>query len=332
MSPPTSVIGHSTQKDQLLNDIESGSLAHAYLFAGKKHLGKFTTAKWFMKEILTHGKGEEEMEQINTLLSKNTHPDVLILNRLWIDGSCTDWNIIAKSSTVPQEHRAKSKVKTDTITIDDIRALQERLYETPQGNRTICIIRSVERLHLTAANALLKILEEPPEHVIFCMTTSSISSLPATVVSRMRVLNFSPVSQKELQPLVEDIPKEDRAMVLGIAQGAPGIVIRCMQEDDRLLIERQARIDAHHFIDRASTLERVKRMKEALEGDEQSKLFFRHLFLRLQSKLRSEKKEDAKKASETIHKFLSLLHTLKSNVNRDLVATHAALSSSPKTT
>ena len=183
MNLPSSIIGHATQKDQLLNDIESGSLAHAYLFTGKKHLGKFTIAQWFTKEILTNGKNEEEMEQINTLLEKNTHPDVLILDRLWIEGICTDWNIIAKSSTAPQGHRAKSKVKTDTIGIDDIRALQERLYETPQGDHTVCLIRSVERLHITAANALLKILEEPPGHVIFCLTAQSVSSVPATVVS-----------------------------------------------------------------------------------------------------------------------------------------------------
>ena len=82
---------------------------------------------------------------------------------------------------------------TVKIGIDDVRALQERLYETPQGTHTVCLIRSIERLHITAANALLKILEEPPSRVLFCFTTESLSSIPATIVSRMRVINFSPL-------------------------------------------------------------------------------------------------------------------------------------------
>ncbi len=325
MAATSSIVGHTAQREQLRADIEQNQCAHAYLFEGKKHIGKSCVLRWFAEELLTHNKEEDEKEKIRTLLEKNMHPDTLILDRLWVEGECTDWNIIAKSSTVPQEHRAKAKLKTNTIGIDDVRTLQERLYETPQGDRTLCLIHAIDRLQPTAANALLKILEEPPPHVLFCFTTESISQIPATIISRMRVLHFSPVPQSELLPLVEDLPQEDQELLLSVAQGAPGIIIRCREDAGRLRMERQARIDARYFLQNASPLDRVKRLQEALDGGD---VFFRQLFLCLQEALRGDGVE-AEKARLTLHRLFPILHSLQSNTNRPLLAAHAALSCTP---
>lgn len=321
------IIGHEKQRAQLLHDVASGSLTHAYLFAGKRHLGKFTIARWFAEHILADScKNEAEKASHSMLIRKNTHPDVLTLDALWIEDVCTDWNMIGRSSSAPQQHRAKAKIKTDTIGIDDVRALQERLYETPQGTHTLCLIRSIERLHITAANALLKILEEPPPKVLFCFTTESLSSIPATIVSRMRVLNFSPLARNVLGPLVAALPAEDRELLLGIAQGAPGIIIRCLEDEERLRAEKQAGINAHRFLQTPSILERFREMLTVMEEEESSALFLRQLFLKLSKDLRGTGSEAQGAACSARH-FFSILSILRSNTHRPLLAAHAALSS-----
>ena len=326
MPADTEIIGHSRQRDQLLNDITKNKVAHAYLFCGRARLGKLTVSKWFIEQVLTHEKDEKEKKEIVHSIEKNVHPDLITLDQLWIDDVCTDWNTIALSSNLNQQHRAKSKVKTDVIGIDDIRALQERLHETPQGKRMCCIIRSVERLHITAANALLKILEEPPPHVLFCFTTESPGLLPSTVISRMRVIHFSPVQSEELEPLLKGIPEEDRSLLLRIAQGSPGVIIRCLDDSSNLREYRQAHIDTKRFLESNSDLERFQQLSEEIGKKQHSSLFLQHAFLHLQQNLRSENPDTAKKALSTLHSLFSLLHTLQSNTNKSLLAAHSTLS------
>ena len=326
MPADTLIIGHSRQREQLLQDIRKNKLAHAYLFCGRARLGKLTVGKWFVEQILTHEKSAEEKKDIFHLIERNVHPDLITLDQLWIDDVCTDWNVIARSSNLNQQHRAKSKVKTDVIGIDDIRALQERLHETPQGGKMCCIIRSIERLHITAANALLKILEEPPPHVLFCFTTESPGSLPATIISRMRVIHFSHVQSEELEPLLKGIPEEDRILLLRIAQGSPGVIIRCLEDSSNLREYRQAHIDTKRFLESDSILERFQQLSEEIGKKQHAPLFMQHTFLHLQQDLRSENPDTAEKALSTLHSLFSLLHTLQSNTNKSLLAAHSALS------
>ena len=320
-----SIIGHSRQCAELMDDLTKNSLSHAYLFAGKKHLGKFTVARWFAESILSAGKADEEKKNIQLLCEKNMHPDLLTLDKLWIDDVCTDWHFIAKSSSAPQQHRAKKKVKTDTIGFDDVCALQERLYGTPQGSHMICLIRSIERLHITAANALLKILEEPPPHVLLVFTTESLGAVPKTIISRMRTLHFFPVPETDLEPLVARTPTEDRTLLLDIAGGAPGIILRCLNDAEQLRKQRQAHIDAHHFYESTSPVARYRHMRDAWKNEEDASLFFHQLLLHVSAEMRGNKTR-ATKAVACAQKLFSLLRTLETNTQRELLAAHASLS------
>ena len=324
----TKIIGHSRQCELLRHDIQKENISHAYLFAGKKHLGKFTIAKWFAGQILTHGKEEVVQKEALHLIEKNMHPDLLTLDQLWIEGICTDWNIIARSSNVSQERRAKRKVKTNTIGIDDVRDLQFRLHETSQTGKTCCLIRSSERLNMEAAIALLKILEEPPKHVIFCFTTESPSSLPLTIVSRMRTINFSPVPRADMKTLLESFQEEDRPFLLGLAQGAPGIIMQCQEDVSRLREYKQVNIDAQRFLETHSLLERFQKISGALEKKKTSH-FLQHLFLHLERQLQSEDEKKVEQAIRTSRALFSLLHTLRSNTNKQLLAMRTALQCSP---
>lgn len=285
-------------------------------------------AKWFVSLLLTQGKGAEEREQALRLIQRNLHPDLLILDQLWIEGVCTDWGVIARSSNISQEERAKKRAKTDTIGIDDIREMQRRLHETPQTGRTCCLIRSLERLHAEAANALLKILEEPPPHVLFCCTCESMSSLPATVVSRMRTIHFSPLSPTELLPLLSHLTEEDRSLLLSIADGAPGTILRCLEDPAILRALRQLHADALRFLGVSSPRERLGQLLLAWEHSEE-RLFLQHLCLHLRPRLRDPNTERAREAQQGLQSLFSLLHALQGNTHRFLLAADFALCALP---
>ena len=102
------VVSHARQREHLLRDIQHDNVSHAYLFAGPRHIGKFTVAKWFAWELLS-ARGNDRAETAR-LLERNIHPDVLVLDRLYVEGECTDWGEIASSSNVPQEDRARRKI------------------------------------------------------------------------------------------------------------------------------------------------------------------------------------------------------------------------------
>lgn len=322
--PPLPIIGHDRQCRELLRDLAQGKLAHAYLFTGRRHLGKFTVAGWFAHHLLTRSLGDDARKRAEHLLRKNVHPDLLMLDRLWIEDVCTDWGIIAKYSNVSQEHRVKRKAKTDTISIDDIRELQRRLHETPQGDHLCCLLRSMERLNIEACNALLKILEEPPRRVLFLCTTENPGLLPPTVLSRMRIVQFFPLSAPALLPLLQKFPEEDRPLMMQMARGSPGILSRALETPDLLRKFRQSRLAAERFLSGATPSERLTTLQEALEENGGAALL-EQVGVLLREHLHAEQPAPAARARASLSHYFRLLHALESNAQRPLLAIRAAL-------
>lgn len=112
--------------------------------------------------------------------------------------------------------------------IDDIRALKEQAYLPPQeGQNLVFILDEVHMLTTEAFNALLKLLEEPPTHVIFILATTEEHKVPATIVSRSTVIRFSKATPDELKAALEPIIKDqqlkvDAAALDAIAEAADG--------------------------------------------------------------------------------------------------------------
>ncbi len=282
MPKPQHIVGHAPILAELVRDLEAGNVSHAYLLSGVRHLGKMSIARWFAAELLCADLPEDEREQAEKHIAKLTHPDLLILDQLWIEGVCDDWNVIARTSNIPQDHRAKKPpAKTDVISIDDIRTLQDRLYETAIGRYKCCIIRSVERMKAEAANAFLKILEEPPPGLVFLLTTQSLSTLLPTVVSRARILRFRRLPHRDLLSLLEDVSDDDRQFILRIAQGAPGIVRAFRDAPELLLSHRQVHAKAASFWRTPSLRGRLALLQPLQKRGEDADLFLLHLGLAL---------------------------------------------------
>ncbi len=306
------IVGHHALLRSLADDLADGHVANAYLFAGDRHLGKFTIASWFARGLLTAGLTGKAKQAADGQIDRLLHPDLLVLDMLWMEEVQEDAGVIAQSSNISQAHRQKSKAKTDTISIDDVRVLQERLQDVKEGIYRACLIRSAERFQDEAVSALLKILEEPPAGVVFLLTTQSLPSLLPTLVSRCRVLRFSRVTSKELHPLLAGIADDDRAFILRMAQGAPGIVRRLVDDPDALRMARAVSAAARTFWESHSALERLTLLKPLLDRTAEADSLLLHLALTLREEL----------APASARKALALgqlVQGMETNVSRQLL-------------
>jgi len=224
------IIGHRKNILQLEKDLASDNLAHAYLFAGPAKVGKYAVAKKFANILIC--KNDYCRTCSDCLEFKNNlHPDVITINKLWIDKISDNLEKIALSSNFNQIHRAKKKTKTDVISIDDIRSFTQKLHEKKQSKYKICLIKNIERLQPVGANALLKILEEPPQGTIFILTASYPDRILPTVLSRVRKILFSNVSDQEiLQGLQKQTDAENLAEIISIAQGRPPVAVKLLKD------------------------------------------------------------------------------------------------------
>ena len=185
----------------LESEIESGKIGHAYLFTGTRGTGKTTCAKILARAVnctnLSGGNPCGECDMCKMILS----------------GEATDIVEIDAASN---------------NSVDDIRDLREKVVFSPAAAKyRVYIIDEVHMLSISAFNALLKTLEEPPEHVVFILATTEVHKLPATILSRCQRFDFRRIdSEKIVERLKfvaekENLKLSDDAAVL-IAAAADG--------------------------------------------------------------------------------------------------------------
>jgi len=181
------VIGQSHITDLLKSAVESGRAAHAYLFCGPRGIGKTSCAR-IMAKCLNCEKGP------------TANPC----------GQCASCQDIAKGSSfdVLEIDGASNRG------IDEVRSLRENVKFAPSyGKYKIYIVDEVHMLTPEAFNALLKTLEEPPEHVIFIFATTDPNKLPATIISRCQRFDFKRISLKTAAKALEAIAKKEKIQI-----------------------------------------------------------------------------------------------------------------------
>jgi DNA polymerase-3 subunit delta' len=313
------IIGHTEQQDQLQNDIEFDNISHAYLFAGPSHLGKMSLALQFAYKLLAIDAEGEAKKDIKTAVEKRTHPDLYVLDKLWMEGTMEDWNTISKYSNVPQSHRAKKPgAKTDSISIDDVRALHSRLVETGTGRYRVCIIRSMERMQDAAANAFLKILEEPPEGLVFILTTQAKESLLPTIISRTRLMSFGRVGAKDLTVFLDGVSEDDQRFILHIARGAPGEVVTLRDDPDTLREHKTVHGSARIFWQEQSLARKLAMLKSLHTRGAEADQMLLHLGITL----REQDADECVRHAPAYQKFVDGLHT---NAHRQLLTQRFAM-------
>jgi len=178
-----SVCGQEHITDILKYETERGLFCHAYLFCGSRGTGKTTCAK-----ILSRA--------VNCENPRNGNPC----------GECPSCRAILDGTTTDVlEMDAASNNK-----VDDIRTILDEVVYTPSNvKKRVYIIDEVHMLTTSAFNALLKTLEEPPEHVVFILATTEMQKLPATVISRCQRFDFRRISTPVLVSRLKYIAGEE---------------------------------------------------------------------------------------------------------------------------
>src|SRR5262245_34339778 len=179
--PFHTIIGHRSTIVSLQTAAARQRLAHAYLFHGEDAIGKRTTAHSFAQALLCEGHpSEPDLDSCGICRSchqidARTHPDYFVLE--------------------PDPELATPQIK-----IEQIREIEQQIMYRPLvGDCKICMIDEADRLTIGAANALLKTLEEPPDHSHFLLITSRPASLPATIRSRCQLLRFATPARTDVE-------------------------------------------------------------------------------------------------------------------------------------
>ena len=224
------IIGHEWAVELLDRGITTGKLSHAYLFVGPRQVGKHTLARAAAQAILCTG----DRPPCGTCRAC----------RLVIAGHHPDVHLIAPDGT--------------SIKIDAIRDMQHAVsLSAVEGPSRVVIIDQFDLATASAANALLKTLEEPPPRVILLLTAARLESLLPTVVSRCQViaLRLLPV-ERVIDALRARGVEAGRARLLGrLSQGRIGWALAAGQ-DDQMLAQRERTLDTVRSLRHASHVER----------------------------------------------------------------------------
>lgn len=171
----------------LSNAIETKRIAHAYLFVGPRGTGKTSTARLFAKALNAEG---------GPSATPDNESDT---SRAIMDGSCMDVIEIDGASN---------------NSVEQVRSLREECQFAPaQCTYKIYIIDEVHMLSTAAFNALLKTLEEPPEHVKFFFATTEAHKVLATIVSRCQRFEFRPISDEVITEKLTEICQAEAIQV-----------------------------------------------------------------------------------------------------------------------
>ena len=162
------MVGQTAVMETLRNQVVTGRIAHAYLFCGSRGTGKTSTAKILAKAInCEHPENGDPCGQCETCRRAENEETLDIVE---IDAASNNG-------------------------VDEMRELRETVKYPPQyGKYKVYIIDEVHMLSVSAFNALLKTLEEPPAHVVFILATTEPQKLPATILSRCQRFDFGRIS------------------------------------------------------------------------------------------------------------------------------------------
>ena len=217
------MVGQEHITKTLKNQIMSNRVGHAYLFNGGRGTGKTTSAKVLARAI-------------NCLNPKDGEPcNECEICKSALSGSLTD--------IVEMDAASNNSV-------EDIRSIREEVNFLPtKAKYRVYIIDEVHMLSQGAFNALLKTLEEPPEHVKFILATTEPQKLPATILSRCQRFDFKRISDEDIVKRLEIVSKESNIQITkqalniiaslseGAMRDALSILERCIQDGENNIDE-----------------------------------------------------------------------------------------------
>ncbi len=214
------LLGHDAAEAALLDAMRSGRMHHAWLITGPNGVGKATLAYRFARRLLAG------MPTGESLALDPSHP---VFRRV-AAGAHADLH------TVELAYDEKRRRLRTQITVDDVRRISTFMSLTPaEGGWRIAIVDGAEEMNQSSANALLKILEEPPRRAILLLVCAAPGRLLATIRSRCRRLRLDPVPSEAMDRLLRIyLPEQgadERGRLVTLAEGSPGRALLLAHEE-----------------------------------------------------------------------------------------------------
>lgn len=208
------LVGQTKAKESITRILESGRLSHAYLFAGPSGTGKLPAALAFAEAVngVSH-LSDLQTAKASTKSSWLHHPDIHVFIPVpsqvsfkdvqrRIEMLADDPYAVVDFGHVPElDGGDKSKNRRSFYPLDYYeKEIRPTAYLAPnEGRRTVIILSKVETMRKEVANAFLKLLEEPPEDVMFLLTTDQPERLLPTIISRCQLVPFVPVPPADIE-------------------------------------------------------------------------------------------------------------------------------------
>ncbi len=213
------LVGHEAAEATLFAEANAHRLHHAWLIAGPHGIGKATLAfrfgRWLLAGRPGTGLAVSDTDPVFRRVAAGTHADLLAIGRSFDEKR--------------QRHRTE-------IVAEDVRPIGDFLRRTAaEGGWRVVILDDADLLNRHAANALLKILEEPPPRAVLVLVSSSPGRLLATLRSRCRLLRLAPLDLPQMMlVLARLLPEQDEASrraLAELAHGAPGRAVALAGEE-----------------------------------------------------------------------------------------------------
>ncbi|CAN5841399.1 DNA polymerase III subunit delta' [soil metagenome] len=217
------LLGHETAEKTMLAAQQSGRLHHAWMLAGPRGIGKATLAWRFARFLLCgqqqgglFGGGAPESLEVpadapgRALVDARSHPDLFHLRR----------------TLNPDTGRMRAE-----IAVDDVRGLGDFMHMTPaMGQWRVAIVDAADEMNRNSANAVLKVLEEPPSNAVLLIVAHAPGRLLPTIRSRCRRLSLAPLSEDIVMRLLGELaPTLKEAERLSLARLAEGSIGRALE-------------------------------------------------------------------------------------------------------
>ncbi|MFT3999691.1 MAG: DNA polymerase III subunit delta' [Rhizobium sp.] len=255
------LFGHAEAEAFLAQSYRSGKGHHAMLIEGPEGIGKATLAFRFANHVLSHPDPASAPETIGD-------PDPASAVSRQISGGASH-NLLHLSRPVDDK---TGKVKT-TITVDEVRRAGKFFSQTSgTGNWRIVVIDPADDLNRSAANAILKILEEPPKRALFLVLSHAPGRLLPTIRSRCLPLKLAPLGNDALRMALENlgVPAGQGSELLAAAKGSVSEALKLLNYGGGEIIEAYRQVLS---ADGPAARKAMHRLADALSGKDSDTIF-----------------------------------------------------------
>jgi DNA polymerase-3 subunit delta' len=231
----TVLFGHAAAETAVLTAYRSRRMPHGVLIAGPKGIGKATLAYRIARFVLSHpDPAASDVQDASSLQVDSTSP---VARRI---AARAQPDLLVIERTVNERG-----VLRNQIAVDDIRRTVPFFGSTAgEGGWRIAIVDAVDDLNRSGANALLKVLEEPPQRGLLLLVAHSTARVPPTLRSRCRITSLRPLAQEEVVAALAAAAGSDTddAQIAAAAAAAEGSVARALTllDEDALTLRQQA--------------------------------------------------------------------------------------------